>query len=135
VRGQIEQKYHLLETNWLDLETFDDETLIENKSINPRQTNQVLEVLNVFDEKAEQIQNKLKQQKVEHKTKLNDAEVCLKNNQKLEETLNKLAENQQNYEQLLTHENEINEKINRLNAINEVRPIANLLESKDELYT
>ncbi|MDN8848692.1 hypothetical protein Q0M30_17825, partial [Staphylococcus aureus] len=30
VRGQIEQKYHLLETNWLDLETFNDEALIEN---------------------------------------------------------------------------------------------------------
>lgn len=135
VRGQIEQRYHLLETNWLDLETFNDETLIEYKSINPRQTNQVLEVLDVFDEKAKQKQNKLKQQKDEHKTKLNDAEACLKNNQKLEETLNKLAENQQNYEQLLTQENDINEKIKRLNAINEVRPIANLLESKDKLYT
>ncbi|RIM74898.1 SMC family ATPase, partial [Staphylococcus xylosus] len=135
VRGQIEQRYHLLETNWLDLETFNDETLIDNKAINPRQTNQVLEVLKVFDDKAEHIQNKLKQQKVEHKTKLNDAEACLKNNQKLEETLNKLAENQQNYERLLTQEKDINEKINRLNAINEVRPIANLLESKDEIYT
>lgn len=134
VRGQIEQKYHLLEKNWLDLETFNDETLIENKAINPRQTNQVLEVLNMFDEKAEHIHNKLKQQKVEYKTKLNDAETCLKNNQKLEETLNKLEENQRNYERLLTQENNINEKINRLNAINEVRPIAHLLESKDELY-
>lgn len=135
VRGQIEQRYHLLETNWLDLETFNDETLIEYKSINPRQTNQVLELLDVFDGKAKQRQNKLKQQKDEHKTKLIDAEACLKNNQKLEETLNKLAENQQNYEQLLTQENDINEKIKRLNAINEVRPIANLLESKNELYT
>lgn len=135
VRGQIEQKYHLLETNWLDLETFNDETLIENKAINPRQTNQVLKVLNVFDEKAEHIHNKLKQQKVEYKTKLNDAEACLKNNQKLEETLNKLEENQRNYERLLTQENNINEKINRLNAINEVRPIAHLLQSRDELYT
>lgn len=134
VRGQIEQKYHLLETNWLDLETFNDEVLIENKAINPRQTNQVLEVLNVFDEKAEDIHNKLKQQKVEYKTKLNDAETCLKNNQKLEETLNKLEENQRNYERLLMQENNINEKINRLNAINEVRPIAHLLQSKDELY-
>ncbi|MDT3997203.1 SMC family ATPase, partial [Staphylococcus saprophyticus] len=56
---------------------------------------------------------------------------ALNNNIKLEDALNKLNENQQKYEALLVNEHEIQEKVKRVTEINEVRPITNLLEVKE----
>ena len=57
----------------------------------------------------------------------------LNHNLKLEEALTQLEEKQQQYEQLLLNDDEIKKKIKLLNEIYEVRPLANLLESKETL--
>ena len=133
VREQIEKKFNILENNWHDIETFDDEILTEYKTINARQTNRIMEVLPEFKEKARKIQQEIKEKKSKYKAEVTSAENNLNHNLKLEEALTQLEEKQQQYEQLLLNDDEIKKKIKLLNEIYEVRPLANLLESKETL--
>lgn len=133
VREQIEKKFNILENNWHDIETFDDEILTEYKTINARQTNRIMEVLPGFKEKARKIQQEIKEKKSKYKAEVTSAENNLNHNLKLEEALTQLEEKQQQYEQLLLNDDEIKKKIKLLNEIYEVRPLANLLESKETL--
>lgn len=64
---------------------------------------------------------------------MTSAENNLNHNLKLEEALTQLEEKQQQYEQLLLDDDKIKKKIKLLNEIYEVRPLANLLESKETL--
>lgn len=113
------------------METFDDETLCEHKVISARQTNNIIKVLPDFKMKAQIIRDDFEQKKEILKNKVNSTENALNNNIKLEDALNKLNENQQKYEALLVNEHEIQEKVKRVTEINEVRPITNLLEVKE----
>ncbi|MCC4219892.1 exonuclease subunit SbcC [Staphylococcus saprophyticus] len=131
VREQIEKRYNDLENHWKELETFDDETLCEHKVISARQTNNIIKVLPDFKMKAQIIRDDFEQKKEILKNKVNSTENALNNNIKLEDALNKLNENQQKYEALLVNEHEIQEKVKRVTEINEVRPITNLLEVKE----
>lgn len=133
VREQIETRYNQLENHWKELETFDDGILNEHKLTNARQTNHIIKALPEFKAKGQTIRDNLKSQKDTLKTKLNTSETNLNENIKLEESLNKLQDNQQKYNELLVNEYEINKKIKRVKEINEVRPITNLLDAKDNI--
>src|SRR5699024_8621394 len=133
VREQIEKRFNLLENNWLDIETFNDETLIEYKAINARQTSKIIEVLPEFNEKAQKLQIDMQKKKNKYKHEMLLAEDRLNKNLKLEEDLTQLKEKQHQYKQLLVNDNDIKEKIKILNEIYEVRPLANLLETKEDL--
>ncbi|NWK83792.1 SMC family ATPase [Staphylococcus sp. GSSP0090] len=135
VRAQIEKRYNDLENHWKEMETFGDNTLSEYKLISARQTNHIMKVLPEFKEIAQVIQDDLKEKKEKLKNKVNSSENALNENIKLEDALNKLNENQQKYEALLVNEHEIQEKMKRVTEINEVRPITNLLEVKDNIIS
>ncbi|WP_436853782.1 exonuclease subunit SbcC [Staphylococcus caeli] len=135
VRQHIEQQFNTLENFWKEIETFDDDNLYEYKMINARQMNHLIEVLPEFEQQAIAIQKDLKQQKESNQELLNQAEIKLNDNVKLKESLKQLEAKREEYNLLLLNKDEIKNKIKRIKEINEVRPIANLLDSKENLIS
>jgi len=135
VRQQIEKHFNTLENFWQEIQTFEADNLTEHKMVNARQTNRLLEVLPDFEKKAIEIQKELKQQKKANQELLNQAEVKLNENMKLQESLKHLDIKRKEYDSLLVREDEINKKIKRIKEINEVRPVVNLLDTKENLIS
>ena len=59
VRANIEKRYHTLETDWMDLDTFDDTVLKEYKEVSSRQTDKIKALIPQFKSIGESIQNDL----------------------------------------------------------------------------
>src|SRR5699024_8594382 len=97
VRIQIEKRYHALETDWEDLETFN------------------MDTLNKYKEIIEKIERQIN------------------TNLKLQEAMTNLEQKQTEYNKLLSEENNIQNQMKLLKEINEVRPLANLFDTKEKL--
>ncbi len=133
VRIQIEKRYHALETDWEDLETFNMDTLNEYKAINARQTNKIKSVLPEFKIIGETIQNDLIAKRDKCKETFEKIERQLNTNLKLQEAMTNLEQKQTEYNKLLSEENNIQNQMKLLKEINEVRPLANLFDTKEKL--
>lgn len=133
VKSHIEQQYQLLESNWQEINTFDNEILNAHKQITARQTQKILELLPEYTEIGHSIKNELKQQKDFQSKMLKDAEIKLEKNLKLEEAFKNLKTKNEEYEKLITEESEIKTKEKLVKELNEVRPIATLVDTQQKL--
>src|SRR5699024_5797788 len=133
VRANIEKRYHTLETDWMDLDTFDDSVLKEYKEVSSRQTDKIKALIPQFKSIGESIQNDLLAAEKRSIEKFEQAENLLNRNLKLQDAMTSLEQNKQKQEDLLSNENHIKNQIKLLNEINEVRPLSNLLDSKEKL--
>ncbi|RIL87577.1 SMC family ATPase, partial [Staphylococcus cohnii] len=121
VRANIEKRYHTLETDWMDLDTFDENLLNEYKEVNSRQTDKIKALIPQFKSIGESIQNDLLTAKKRSIEKFEQAENLLNRNLKLQDAMTSLEENKQKQEALLSNQNYIKNQIKLLNEINEVR--------------
>lgn len=133
VRANIEKRYHTLETDWMDLDTFDDSVLKEYKEVSSRQTDKIKALIPQFKSIGDSIQNDLLAAEKRSIEKFEQAENLLNRNLKLQDAMTSLEQNKQKQEDLLSNENHIKNQIKLLNEINEVRPLSNLLDSKEKL--
>ncbi|WP_019467982.1 exonuclease subunit SbcC [Staphylococcus cohnii] len=133
VRANIEKRYHTLETDWMDLETFDETLLNEYKEVSSRQTDKIKALIPQFKSIGQSIQNDLLAAEKRRIEKFEQAENLLNRNLKLQDAITSLEENKQKQEALLSNQSYIKNQIKLLNEINEVRPLSNLLDSKEKL--
>lgn len=133
VRANIEKRYHTLENDWMDLDTFDDTLLKEYKEISSRQTDKIKTFIPQFKSIGESLQNDLLATEKRSIQRFEQAENLLTSNLKLQDAMASLEQNKQKQEDLLSNENHIKNQIKLLNEINEVRPLSTLLDSKEKL--
>lgn len=130
VRALIEKRYSSLENNWQDINTFDDDLLEQYKSINSRQTNRLIEVLEEFIDKGQSISQAFKDDKKKQGSTVKLVKDKLDNNLKLENDLNMLEMKRKELAILTQREQEISQKKQLVNDLNEVKPLVNLLETQ-----
>ena len=133
VRANIEKRYHKLEADWMDLDTFDETLLNEYKEVSSRQTDKIKALIPQFKSIGESIQNDLLAAEKRSVEKFEQAENLLNRNLKLQDSMTSLEQNKQKQEALLSNQDYIKNQIKLLNEINEVRPLSNLLDSKEKL--
>lgn len=133
IRTNIKKNYAQLDNYWADLNSYDDNYLMEIKEMNVRQTDKLIDVLPEFENKGDALQLKLEEQQQLIANKAQNTQQKLEQNEQLQENLKKL-EDQRNILKSLTQEDEhINELRNTLNEINEVKTLATFIDSKKSL--
>ncbi|MEX2960995.1 AAA family ATPase, partial [Staphylococcus pasteuri] len=131
-KKQIEDRYKNIERLWNDINTFDSESLEELKTINVQQTEKLIDALPKFNEFGK----KLAQSKYEDKNilenKISKIEHNLNENKELESNLKELEKNKNQFNQLKEQEERINKQKEKLNKNNEIKPLSQLLDRKNE---
>ena len=121
IRTNIEKNYAQLDNYWLDLNSYDDNHLMEIKEMNVRQTDKLIEVLPEFEKIGDELHHKLAEQQQVIANKVQHTQQDVDQNEQLQEKLKKLAE-QRNILKSLDQENErINELSKTLKKIKEVK--------------
>ncbi|AXV42469.1 SMC family ATPase [Staphylococcus warneri] len=128
---QIEERYKNIERLWNDIHTFENNDLEELKSINVHQTDKINEVLHRFNEFGEKIGRKKYEQKKSHENEIEKVEQKLNDNKELEFNLNELKKNENELKQLKQNESFINQHRAKLNKINEIKPLSQLLDRNE----
>ena len=132
-RDQIERNFNQLENYWYDIETFNDTTLQEHKTISVRQTQQLLKVIPEFEYTGHQLMEQLTKQQQLQQQQLESMQQQLEQNKQLQENFYKLHQSQAELAKLNEREPEIAQLKQTLTELNEVKPLANLIENKTTL--
>lgn len=135
IRTNIEKNYAQLDNYWLDLNSYDDNHLMEIKEMNVRQTDKLIEVLPEFEKIGDELHHKLAEQQQVIANKVQHTQQDVEQNEQLQENLKKLAEQRNILKSLAKEDERINELRNTLNEINEVKTLATFIDNQKSLIS
>lgn len=129
-KAQLEKRYQQIDLLWDDIDAFDNHQLIEAKAINSQQTQLILNKIPLFKQTAQQLLSEKSQEKETAKYKLEKSTKLLDENIELKSNLESLAQYQNHLTQLDNKQIHIKEQQSLLQKLNEIRPLANMLDNK-----
>ena len=99
-KKQIESRYSQIQILWEDIETFENDELIQFKSLNSMQTKDIINAIPQFEQVGQHLNEKYEQLKSEHHDALEAIKRKIEENNKLIESLKELDRNKNKKVQL-----------------------------------
>ncbi|WP_053040574.1 AAA family ATPase [Staphylococcus haemolyticus] len=96
-KKQIESRYSQIQILWEDIETFENDELIQFKSLNSMQTKDIIKAIPQFELVGQHLNEEYEQLKSEHHDALEAIKRKIEENNKLIESLKELDRNKDNY--------------------------------------
>lgn len=129
-KKQIESRYSQIQILWEDIETFENDELIQFKSLNSMQTKDIINAIPQFEQVGQHLNEKYEQLKSEHHDALEAIKRKIEENNKLIESLKELDRNKNKKVQL---ENKVSiEKLKaELRKIMEIKPLSQLYNQRN----
>ena len=99
-KKEIESRYSQIQILWEDIETFENDELIQFKSLNSMQTKDIINAIPQFEQVGQHLNEKYEQLKSEHHDALEAIKRKIEENNKLIESLKELDRNKNKKVQL-----------------------------------
>lgn len=130
-KKQIETRYNQIQSLWEDIETFENEELIQLKQLNSMQTKEIIKSIPQFEKIGLQVNEKFEKLKSEQHVHLSSLNVRIEDNKKLVQARNELEYNKNQKEKIEERKDEIDRLKKELRRLNEVKTLDNLYQQKN----
>ncbi|PTF14432.1 exonuclease subunit SbcC [Staphylococcus devriesei] len=130
-KKQIETRYNQIQSLWEDIETFENEKLIQLKQLNSMQTKEIIKSIPQFEKLGLQVNEKVEKLKSEQHSHLASLNVRIEDNKKLVQAQNELEYNKNQKEKIEEQKDKIDSLKKELKRLNEVKTLDNLYQQKN----
>ncbi|WP_145430768.1 exonuclease subunit SbcC [Staphylococcus haemolyticus] len=130
-KKQIESRYSQIQILWEDIETFENDELIQFKSLNSMQTKDIINAIPQFEQVGQHLNEKYEQLKSEHHDALEAIKRKIEENNKLIESLKELDRNKNKKVQLEKNKVSIEKLKAELRKIMEIKPLSQLYNQRN----
>ena len=130
-KKQIESRYSQIQILWEDIETFENDGLIQFKSLNSMQTKDIINAIPQFEQVGQHLNEKYEQLKSEHHDALEAIKRKIEENNKLIESLKELDRNKNKKVQLEKNKVSIEKLKAELRKIMEIKPLSQLYNQRN----
>lgn len=130
-KKQIEIRYNQIQSLWEDIETFENEKLIQLKQLNSMQTKEIIKSIPQFEKLGLQVNEKVEKLKSEQHSHLASLNVRIEDNKKLVQAQNELEYNKNQKEKIEEQKDKIDSLKKELKRLNEVKTLDNLYQQKN----
>ncbi|PTK80126.1 AAA family ATPase, partial [Staphylococcus haemolyticus] len=130
-KKQIESRYSQIQILWEDIETFENDGLIQFKSLNSMQTKDIINAIPQFEQVGQHLNEKYEQLKSEHHDALEAIKRKIEENNKLIESLKELDRNKDKKVQLERNKDSIEKLKAELRKIMEIKPLSQLYNQRN----
>ena len=130
-KKQIESRYSRIQILWEDIETFENDELIQFKSLNSMQTKDIIKAIPQFELVGQHLNEEYEQLKSEHNDALEAIKRKIEENNKLIESLKELDRNKDKKVQLEKNKDSIEKLKAELRKIIEIKPLSQLYNQRN----
>lgn len=130
-KKQIESRYSQIQILWEDIETFENDELIQFKSLNSMQTKDIINAIPQFELVGQHLNEEYEQLKSEHNDALEAIKRKIEENNKLIESLKELDRNKDKKVQLEKNKDSIEKLKAELRKIIEIKPLSQLYNQRN----
>lgn len=130
-KKQIESRYSRIQILWEDIETFENDELIQFKSLNSMQTKDIIKSIPQFELVGQHLNEEYEQLKSEHNDALEAIKRKIEENNKLIESLKELDRNKDKKVQLEKNKDSIEKLKAELRKIIEIKPLSQLYNQRN----
>ncbi|WP_447549629.1 exonuclease subunit SbcC [Staphylococcus haemolyticus] len=130
-KKQIESRYSRIQILWEDIETFENDELIQFKSLNSMQTKDIIKAIPQFELVGQHLNEEYEQLKSEHNDALEAIKRRIEENNKLIESLKELDRNKDKKVQLEKNKDSIEKLKAELRKIIEIKPLSQLYNQRN----
>lgn len=130
-KKQIESRYDQIQMLWDDVETFEDDTLIQFKDLNSMQTKEIVNAIPQFEQVGQRLDEEYEHLKLQHFESLESIKRKIESNHNLIDSLKELERNKNEKIQLEKNKAYIEELKSELHKIMEVKPLSHLYDQKN----
>ncbi|WP_053036505.1 exonuclease subunit SbcC [Staphylococcus haemolyticus] len=130
-KKQIESRYSRIQILWEDIETFENDELIQFKSLNSMQTKDIIKAIPQFELVGQHLNEEYEQLKSEHNDALEAIKRKIEENNKLIESLKELDRNKDKKVQLEKNKDSIEKLKAELRKIMEIKPLSQLYNQRN----
>ena len=130
-KKQIESRYSRIQILWEDIETFENDELIQFKSLNSMQTKDIINAIPQFEQVGQHLNEEYEQLKSEHNDALEAIKRKIEENNKLIESLKELDRNKDKKVQLEKNKDSIEKLKAELRKIIEIKPLSQLYNQRN----
>ncbi|MHB7917696.1 exonuclease subunit SbcC [Staphylococcus borealis] len=130
-KKQIETRYDQIQMLWDDVETFEDDTLIQFEDLNSMQTKEIVNAIPQFEQVGQRLGEEYEHLKLQHFESLESIKRKIESNHNLIDSLKELERNKNEKIQLEKNKAYIEELKSELHKIMEVKPLSHLYDQKN----
>lgn len=130
-KKQIESRYSRIQILWEDIETFENDELIQFKSLNSMQIKDIIKAIPQFELVGQHLNEEYEQLKSEHNDALEAIKRKIEENNKLIESLKELDRNKDKKVQLEKNKDSIEKLKAELRKIIEIKPLSQLYNQRN----